>query len=158
MSGTEGKEEKVICPSCGGAFDRHEEKCPYCGTMYYPGAEKAYLSRLDGIRRNAAALGSEAKEQGKKEAARQMRRVLRIVLIVLVLAALAFGIRSVMKAREREKLRAEYQWMEEMFPIYDELYEKGDFEALEKERTAAIEKDMPFWNWEHAGELADRLP
>ena len=42
-------EKTIICPSCGAHFAATEPRCPYCGTMYVPAAEREYMEKLDTV-------------------------------------------------------------------------------------------------------------
>lgn len=59
-------ERKVICPNCGGEFKEQSVKCPYCGTMYYPGAEEDYLKKLEHVRTDMEDLGAVPEQETVK--------------------------------------------------------------------------------------------
>ena len=59
-------ERKVICPNCGGEFKEQSAKCPYCGTMYYPGAEEEYLKKLEHVRTDLEDLGAVPEQETVK--------------------------------------------------------------------------------------------
>ena len=40
----------IVCNSCGAQYGSDHSTCPYCGTMNYEGAEKAYFEKLEDIR------------------------------------------------------------------------------------------------------------
>ena len=83
----------VTCPSCGAEFDSSKEKCPYCETLYEPGAEKAYMDRLDEIRRDMDDLKSLTVSETKEELKYMVKKIIigvGIAVAVVILLLLAF--------------------------------------------------------------------
>ena len=81
---------RVHCTNCGGEFDPKEPKCPYCGTMYEPGAEHQYMEKLGDIREDMEDLNSLAVSETASELKSAVRStLLTIVVIVVAIAALA---------------------------------------------------------------------
>ena len=84
----------IHCVNCGGEFDPHEAKCPYCGTMYEPGAEKQYMKKLGDIREDMEDLNglalSETKSELKAAAKSTLRTIVIIVAAILLLAGILY--------------------------------------------------------------------
>ncbi len=140
----------VTCGSCGASFDASLPACPYCGTMYLPGAKKDYMGKLSGIRDDLGALPEGMKPALRKEMSSQGKRILRIFIILAILIAAVLAIVAVRKKREAEAFRKEYAWESEHFPKWDRLYEAGDYEGLVEEiRSSYDDGDHEIYNWKH---------
>ncbi len=139
----------VTCGSCGASFDASLPACPYCGTMYLPGAKKDYMGKLSGIRDDLGALPKGMKPALRKEMSSQGKRILRIFIILAILIAAVLAIMAVRKKREAEAFRKEYAWESEHFPEWDRLYENGEYDSLTEEIRAASDGDHEVYNWKH---------
>ena len=82
----------VRCTSCGGEFDAHEPKCPYCGTMYEPGAEEHYMNRLGDIREDMEDLSSLALPETGSELKQAAKKTLKTLIIIVAAIAILLGI------------------------------------------------------------------
>ena len=74
-------ETRIHCVNCGGEFDPHEARCPYCGTMYEPGAEKQYMKKLGDIREDMEDLNGLA----LSETATELKSAVKSTIIAIVL-------------------------------------------------------------------------
>ena len=83
---------KIHCVNCGGEFDPHEARCPYCGTMYEPGAEKQYMKKLGDIREDMEDLNSLALSETKSELKAAAKSTLRTIVIIVVAILLLAGV------------------------------------------------------------------
>lgn len=143
-------EDNVICESCGGAFRDTEPRCPYCGSFHYKGAELEYLGKLEDVREDMEDLGAVPAKELRKEFVIQgafVKKVLSVVFIVVLLAAGVAALWAVGDARDR---KADYLWESTTFPVWDELYEQGDYEELTNLYIEAVTNDKPAYRWEHA--------
>ncbi|MBQ6469022.1 MAG: zinc ribbon domain-containing protein [Lachnospiraceae bacterium] len=139
----------ILCPHCGGVIPAGAPRCPYCGSAYTPEAEKEYMRKLHGVRGQLGEVANVGKEASRKEIKRLGRRVARIVAAVLVLAAVAAGIVMVRHARENARNRREYEWRANALPEMNELFEKGDYDALLEKFEEAQNGEHDLYNWEH---------
>ena len=87
-----GKTSMVRCVSCGAEFDAHEPKCPYCGTMYEPGAEEHYMNRLSDIREDMEDLSSLALSETGSELKQAAKKTLKTLIIIVAVIAVLLGI------------------------------------------------------------------
>ena len=142
-------ENTVQCPSCGASFESSLPACPYCGTMYLPGAKKDYMGKLSGIRTDLGTLPDEMGHTLKKEMSVQTRRVVRIVIAVLAVAAVIFLIVQIRQGNRERAYEKEYAWQRENFAKWDTLYENRDAEALYEAFCAARDEDHEVYNYKH---------
>lgn len=77
----------VRCLSCGAQFKHTEPKCPYCGTIYVPGAETAYMNHLDDIRDEMEDLNDLALSGTGAEFKRVLKKT--GIALIIVIAAIA---------------------------------------------------------------------
>ena len=82
----------VRCQSCGAEFEAHEPKCPYCGTMYEPGAEAHYMEHLGDIREDMEDLSSLALSETGSELKHAAKKTLKTLFIIAAAIALLLGI------------------------------------------------------------------
>ncbi len=82
----------VRCLNCGGEFDPHEPKCPYCGSMYEPGAEKKYMETLGEIREDMEDLNSLALSETGSEFKSVAKKTVKTVLIIIAVIAGLLGL------------------------------------------------------------------
>ncbi len=82
----------IRCTSCGAQFDAHEPKCPYCGTMYEPGAEEHYMNRLGDIREDMEDLSSLALSETGQELKQAAKKTLKTLIVIVAAIAILLGI------------------------------------------------------------------
>lgn len=118
------------CPSCGAQYDVTLAKCPYCGTMNYPGAEAAYFKRLKNLLGSLKGLKSVPDQEGKKQMS--VSRIICLVLLssllggTAIVMAMFFLITGITDASETDMTvyaLKEYQHM-------NELYDANELEEL----------------------------
>ena len=85
-----GDRMEVICNNCGGSFDSSEDKCPYCGSIYEPGAEKKYMETLEGIKKNLDRVNDDVVINAKNEVKRFFKSFIVSALTVTVLWLIMF--------------------------------------------------------------------
>ena len=142
-------EKTVICPSCGAHFAATEPRCPYCGTMYVPAAEREYMEKLDDVREDLEDVGDAGDAAGREAARHTGRHLLRLVILTAAFLAVLGGLFAWKASREKADTRAEYRWQREHFPEMDELLASGQYEELLEVYEAAQEADHDMWQWEH---------
>ena len=142
-------EKTVICPSCGAHFAASSPRCPYCGTIYVPAAERDYMDKLGDVRESLEEVGDAGVTASRHEAKRTGRLVLRVLLAVAVIAAVIGGVAAWKAAKEKRDVRAEYRWQREHFPEMDALYEAGEYDRLLELYNEALDEDHDMWQWPH---------
>lgn len=142
-------EKRVICPNCGGEFEEQNAKCPYCGTMYYQGAENAYLEKLEGVRTDMEELGSVPEQETVKAIKKRAGWVLKLMIIGVVVVLIGVLILAFRNRSEPYDAQAQYQWKMENYPKMDEMYANEQYAEL----TQFIEQESAEGNtvsgWEH---------
>ena len=142
-------EHKIICPSCGAKIEHTMEKCPYCDNMNLPGAELAYMEKLEDMKEDLAELENVPEQEAKKAFRKQGRKLL---LIGGILAALVVGILSIgtfLEHRDEMEHREQILWLREYGMQWDEWYEAEEYELLINAYKTELEKGSPTWCWEH---------
>ncbi len=88
----QGPPSSVHCLSCGAEFDPREPKCPYCGTMYEPGAEAGYMEHLGDIREDMEDLNDLALTETGAELKQAAKGTVRIIVIIVLIIAVVIGL------------------------------------------------------------------
>lgn len=151
---------KVICQNCSAEYDENEVKCPYCGFLYAPGMEKKYMSDLEDKRQALDVVDDEARADYKKEAKGTGKKVLKIVLIVAAVILVIIGASKLYDYYlfyERYSAEEELLWQQENFPILDEYFEKGDYDACFDILYSDENRDHHIWDWQHYEEFTEIL-
>lgn len=146
---TDGDEKMVHCPSCGAVYDIDLVKCPYCGATNPAGAERAYMDRLHGIRRDLHGLNRVSAEETRRELRETgsvLKKALFLVVLILLAMILFVKISDIRSARETKE---DYLWEKEAFQTMDAYYEQGDYEALLQMYYEALQQERPVYRWEH---------
>ena len=154
MKGSHVKKETgtgatVVCRSCGAEYGSSEPHCPYCGTMNLPGAEKAYMDKLEGIRGDLENLGTLGKKEAKAHAGRLGKRILIAAALLAAVIAGVFIVHARREAKEAARDREEYLWQRESFAEMDRLYEAGDYDGLADLFFRASEEGHDVWQYRH---------
>lgn len=126
----------VICSSCNGSFEKSKAACPFCGTLYYPGAEQQYLEELDDIVEDFQDVLQQPQKQIREETLKSTQKLGRIFLVCITVA-LIFGVIFTVSlsqirkpSQTEEEKKAQMLWEKEHFPQLDIWYESGDYEAI----------------------------
>lgn len=142
--------EKTVCPSCGAEFESDNVKCPFCGTIYYKAAEAEYMDKLEDVKEDLADL----KDSARKETKWQFRKVWkRLVILLIVFAAIGAAVlmhEEMRRKKYEEADRQEYLWRSRTYPVWDELYEKGDYEQLITQYIQAAEEGHNMYKFSHS--------
>lgn len=141
----------MICSNCGASFDDDAPKCPFCGQMNYPGAEKKYKKDLGQLHKDLEALADKPKEEYAKKSASVLKRVV-IVVSVCILAGLSWFCYSQAKeAGYKKELKQRLEWEDEQFPQLDRWYEDGDYDRILEFQYQLYEEDSPYslYSWSH---------
>ena len=145
----------VRCPHCGAEYEEGLLHCPYCKSVDDYQDESEYLEDLDELRDKLEDIPEETLKHNerlqKKQAVNDFRKIFVIVAvffaaiggIVLFETVMSGSTRGQMEKRTREK----YLWMQENYPILDEMYEKEDYEGL----LAKFREDgnSGIYDWDH---------
>lgn len=139
-----------ICESCAGKYEDTLPECPYCGSVNYKGAEAQYFNQLKEVREELEDLKEVPVEETKQEFRKQGRflgKVFLVTVIVFVLLIILYFLLQADWGFHRDS-KADYLWKQQNYPLLDELYEKGDYEALREYFTE--ENDYPIGEWSHS--------
>lgn len=140
----------IHCKSCGAEFEEDLPKCPYCGTLNYKGAEQEYLNKLENIREGMEDLQEVPEDEVKKEIKQRGKFIGKVILIIgILIIGLALLLYWINRSPERDR-KEDYLWMQENFPIMDELYEDENYEELMKFYLDKMEAQNAVWEWNHA--------
>lgn len=145
------KEQEVCCPSCGAVYGIDLPSCPYCDATNPVGAEKAYMNKLGGIRRQLHGLHKVTAEETRrelKETGGVMKRAVIIILLILLAVAGFVKINGIRESREQKE---DYLWAREAFPILDDYYAKGSYDEMFEMYMEAMQQEKPIWQWKHSG-------
>lgn len=139
----------VSCRTCGAEFDATMPNCPYCGTMYLPAAETAYMNKLEGIRGDLAGLGALRKKETRAHAGRLSKKLLTAAAILLLAVAAVLVVRLIQERKEAALEQAEYLWQREGFARMDEYYDAGAYEDLVAFYDQAADEGHQVWQYRH---------
>ena len=143
-------EEIVLCKNCGAEFSSSLPNCPYCGRMYLPAAEDAYMGKLEDMRTDLQDLADLPARESRKHFRTLLRKLL-IPVIVLALILLTVGvIRLVKERKEALAEREEILWQRTGFAEMDELYSAGDYDALADRYMQASVDGHNVWNYKRS--------
>lgn len=142
--------KKKTCPFCAAEYLDNLPACPYCGTMNYKGAEAEYLEKLENVRSDMEDLGSIPAQEIKKEFKGTLRFVRKIFVGMAVLAAVWIAVYAWINYEPERDPQADYLWKQTNYPVFDELYEKKDYEEMTRLYREAVEEDQPIYDWEHS--------
>ncbi len=123
--------KRIVCPNCEAKFDEGMACCPYCNTMYYPGAEKEYMEKMEGIRQDYEDL-TVAMDQMVAEEVRCQRlfwtSVVAIIITVLFVAFILY--KRNIAVDEREQLKEQFWWRYENNAVMEELHYQGEHDKV----------------------------
>ena len=139
----------VSCRTCGAEFDATMPNCPYCGTMYLPAAETAYMNKLEGIRGDLAGLGALRKKETRAHAGRLSKKLLTAAAILLLAVAAVLVVRLIQERKEAALEQAEYLWQREGFARMDEFYDAEAYEDLVAFYDQAADEGHQVWQYRH---------
>lgn len=147
---SESEKPIVHCRSCGAEFSSALPNCPYCGTMYLPAAEEAYMNRLEGVRSDLEELSNLPAAESRKHFSRLTKRLL-IAAAALIIAVLAWQILRIRSEhRDAASEKAETLWQREGFAQMDEAWNSGDYDALLTLYLEASDAGHSVYAYKHA--------
>lgn len=152
--------EKIICQSCGAEFDANETKCPYCGFLHAEGMEKKYMSDLEDKREALDVVDDAARAEYKDDAKRHSKKTIKIILIVAAIILVIVGAAKLfdyLSMRSPYSEEEELLWQQETFPILDEYYEAGNYDACWDIIYSKDSDGHDVWEWQHYNELSETL-
>lgn len=141
--------KKKSCPFCAAEYLDNLPACPYCGTMNYKGAEAEYLEKLENVRTDMENLGDVPVQEMKKEFRSTLRFMWKVFIGIAILAVLLIVWYAWINHEPERDPQADYLWKQTNYPIFDELYEKRDYEELVRRYREAVENDQLIYDWEH---------
>ncbi len=147
---------KVTCSDCGGIFDSSEAKCPYCGMIYEPGAEKEYNDKLESIRKNLDNVDDIVVTEIKTELKYFLKMFLISLVVVLTIAAMVISSRKRIEVQKEAKTVRELNDRIDRLIRFDsnastwnELYDAGMYdemyELVNSQRRDYI-PDISYWS------------
>lgn len=150
-----GKLDPVIkCPSCGAEIDINMNFCPYCGYVNEYAQENSYMDRLEEIEEDLGEMSDYAEDSYKKEFGSTIKRVIRPILIIVAIIFLIIVLFNIVGSfKEKSDIRKTISWQNENFPKLNEMYEAGDFDAMQLYINDILSKPnfmrTEIYNWEH---------
>ena len=145
----------IVCSNCGAKFQENVPKCPYCGQIYIPGAEKEYMDDLREIKGELSEIESISEEIYQNEIKKNAKKtgVIVAVLVALLLTGifLGVGMNHLFSYEEsEEEIKARIMWERENFPTLDAWYDNGEYQAiLDFMEETYEEKGYSVYEWEH---------
>lgn len=143
------KQKRVICPNCGGEFEEQNAKCPYCGTMYYQGAENAYLEKLEGVRTDMEELGSVPEQETVKAIKKQAGWVIKLAVAAIIVIVPGAGFLAWKNREEPYDVKAQYVWRQENYPKMEEMFENEQYAELYAFIEQETANGIYLSDWEH---------
>ena len=144
-------DKKIVCPSCGAEFETDKVKCPFCGTIYYKAAEAEYMDKLEDVKEDLAELKDSAQTETKGQFKKVWKWLITVLVIFAAIGAAVLINEEKSKKKYEEKERQEYLWRSKNYPVWDELYDKGDYEQLITLYTQAAQEGHNMYNFSHNG-------
>ncbi len=144
------KGRKIECSFCGARFVETLPACPYCGSTSIKGAEAEYMEKLEDIREDMKDLEKVPLRETKKALKKQTIFALAVLGTIVGFFACLFLIEAVFGYKEEKRdPKEDYRWQQENFPLFDELYEKEDYEEMLDLYYKAYDENRPISAWEH---------
>ena len=153
-----GDRMEVICNNCGGSFDSSEDKCPYCGSIYEPGAEKKYMETLEGIKKNLDRVNDDVVINAKNEVKRFFKSFIVSALTVTVLWLIMFlGLKKdeedkkALAAEAMKEALDEAVYLDTRFEEWNRLYDNGEYDLMTLKIKDDLVKDYNgnYGSWKH---------
>lgn len=148
--------KKVSCPKCGGVFDDNRDRCPFCQTMYEPGAERVYMHKLGEIREDLEDLQDRAVDDTVTELKKTGSKLGIIVAVILAVIGLIVGLvyayeniseRILVNRIEKERI-SEEEWKKNNSEEWNRLYSEGKYEELYKLYEISYDNGEAYWIFE----------
>ncbi len=115
------------CPNCGTTLRSNMVVCPYCGFENVAAAAREEQARLQNMN---IMHQKEMQEIPEKMVKKHSKRVIIVVVIVAIVLAVGvlLAIRGTVNYKKTEVIK--YDKKQEMLDKLEELYQKGDYEAV----------------------------
>lgn len=150
--------KKVYCSACGAEFMDNRDRCPACGMLYEPAAERIYMDKLEGIRDDVDNLGLVPGQETVKELKKTGKRVAIIVASIVLVIGVLVGLWTLVNTiseKNYDKKQKDYNiWAAETYPVWDEMYDAGEYDELLELYLEAGSKKYATWNYQHAAFLS----
>lgn len=144
------------CPNCGAEMDISEPKCPHCGYINETGAEAQYMNKLDDVRQRLDNVDEEAAAGYGKNYLKLVKIIVKTLVIMIILAVVYLLVARHIENKIRDTGNAlgddmlkEMSWQRDNFPIYDEIYESGDYDKLVATIFSDETSSHNVWEWKH---------
>lgn len=145
----------VRCPHCGAEYEEGLLHCPYCKSVDDYQDETEYLEDLDELKDKLEDIPEEAIRQQGRVQAKQAVRDFKKILWILFIGAALIGSLVVMevvttgstRGQRDQRNREKYLWIQENYPILDEMYENEDYEGLLAKMNES--NNSGIYDWEH---------
>lgn len=139
----------MICPSCGAKIDGDSPKCPYCETINLPGAQQAYMDKLEDIREDMEQLKDMPGQETKRALKHQGKKLLVIVGVLIVIVGALWLLITASERGDSQAQRQEVLWLQEHKLQWDEWYEEEQYDLLIEAYRQELDKKAPVWCWNH---------
>lgn len=147
------------CKNCGAEIRPQMHYCPYCGSTNELAEKQEYDRRVNQVGENLKALnetGEQVYRAGKDHYTKRMLVIAAIVIGFLSVIILNFTLYE--KWEERKWDRQAYahnQWKQTEYPILDELFASGDYQAVYERMFGDENGWESAFDWAHYGFIMD---
>ncbi len=146
----------IKCPNCGAEIESNVTKCPYCGYINVPGAEKKYMDDLEDIKENLALVEEEPVKALKTGFSKGTKVIVWTVGILLTLV-IVYAVLLFFETRDKPKiiLTAEDEAYASAYRVIageqlSEAYEDKDIERMAQIFDKAYSEDrVNLWGDPH---------
>lgn len=145
----------IECSNCGAFFETNAPKCPYCGQVYIPGAQREYMQNLQDMKNEMSEVAELSENIYHKEIKNHVKKIKFFVLffVILFISGVIFFMAMdhfLSSAESEEDIKARILWERENFLILDALYKEEKYsEILVFLENAFEEKGYTCYQWEH---------
>ena len=145
----------ISCSNCGASFKEDAPRCPYCGQIYIPGAEKAYMDHLQDVKEDMSEVEEISEKIYHAEIKKNVKKIGVFIAVFSIIIILAIGFfvsidKLFSYMEDEEDIKARILWERENFPILDGLYEEKNYEEILVFMEKAFEEKGFFCEqWNH---------
>lgn len=148
---------QVVCKCCAGTFDGELAKCPYCGYINETGAEKAYMEKMEGVRKDLDEVDDIVVSNFKQDLMKFLKAFGVSLGVIVVMALIVINGQAKNKEKERNEYAQKLEIQQFKFIKLDkaskrwnELYEAGDYAAMyETAHEVRQNYTEEFCQWKH---------
>ena len=145
----------IICSNCGGKFQEELSRCPYCGQIYVPGAEREYMEELQDIKEGLSEVEEASAKIYQKEINSTIKKTRVIIFALIAVALLGCGLFWSMDhlfsyEESEEEIKKRMLWQHENLPVVEEWYDACEYQKiLDFMEQAYEEYGYSLYDWEH---------